>query len=73
VGCYGDLCCTYRNDSEGVYVMTPTKAKARRKAGLKKLLKKFKTFKGKVNYVKKHIPDIKDPEAFVVSVVGKKK
>ena len=53
--------------------MTPTKAKARRKAGLKKLLKKFKTFKGKVNYVKKHISDIKDPEAFVVSVVGKEK
>ena len=33
------------------------------------LLKKAKTFKDKVSYVKKHMPDITNPRAFVAAAI----
>ena len=45
------------------------KAKARRLAAAKMLKDKAKTFKGKVEYVKEHIPSVTDPEAFVAGVL----
>jgi hypothetical protein len=43
------------------------KKASRRKAAAKMLMEKAKTFEGKVKFVKKKIPNIKDPEAFVAA------
>jgi len=42
-------------------------ASKRRKAAAKMLGEKAKTFEGKVEFVKKHLPNIEDPEAFVAA------
>jgi len=47
-----------------------SKGKARRMAATgMMLLKKAKTFKDKVSYVKKHMPDITNPRAFVAAAI----
>jgi hypothetical protein len=47
-----------------------SKGKARRMAATGMMLhNKAKTFKAKVSYVKKHMPEITNPEAFVAAAV----